>query len=113
MRRCSAELLKCIQLQFSAQVGNTVVFINSVVLNCSFRSHSFAKVACSAYIFDVTFAIETMPFDVSMVVLYIYINMNICISTVYIYGWCGSRDECSGTWERTGAAECEWWQVFR
>ena len=83
MRRCSAELLKCLQPQFSTQVGNTVVFINSVVLNYSFRSHSsFAKVAGSAYIFDVTFAIETMPCDVSMVVLYIYIYINM---NIYMY----------------------------
>ena len=30
---------------------------------------------------------------------------------IYIYGWCGSRGECYGAWERAGAAECEWWQV--
>ena len=28
-----------------------------------------------------------------------------------VYGWCGSTGECSGAWERVGAAECEWWQV--
>ena len=28
-----------------------------------------------------------------------------------IYGWCGSRGECYGAWERVGTAGCEWWQV--
>ena len=29
---------------------------------------------------------------------------------VYIYGWCGMRDECKGACERAGTAECQWWR---
>ena len=38
------------------------------------------------------------------------LNIYIYIYT-YIYGWCGSRGEFWGAWQRTGAAEYEWWLV--